>query len=166
MRDKCPPNHSGAKASHRVKYGVLNPTACEKGVMAASHYGSSYLLLKDHVRTRVTFTSRDSGGVRCKLGTCEHFAHVLAEFSDPDLQAVLSRVGSGSGSTAAPPQGQYRETQYKEMQVHGDIVLARDVQAIVLVGMQDNAANERLAVKFGRKFGVAVVLPSYFNPIS
>jgi hypothetical protein len=75
-------------------------------------------------------------------------------------------VGSGSGSTAAPPQGQYRETQYKEMQVHGDIVLARDIEAIVLVGMQDNAANERLAVEFGRKFGVAVVLPSHFNPIS
>jgi len=50
--------------------------------------------------------------------------------------------------------------------VHGDIVLARDIEAIVLVGMQDNDANERLAVKFGRKFGVAVVLPSYFNPIS
>ena len=130
---------------------------------ASPDYGSSYLLLKDHVRTRVTFTSRDSGVGKCNLGTCEHFAHVLAEFSDLDLRAVLSRVGSGSAASCQ--HDQYRETHYKEMQVHGDIVLARDVEAIVLVGEKD-VAGRRLAAKFGRKFGAAVVQPSHLTPIS
>jgi hypothetical protein len=51
------------------------------------------------------------------------------------------------------------------MQVHGDIVLARDIKAIVLVGMRDNDANQRLlAVEFGRNFGVAVVLLPHYSP--
>lgn len=141
---------------------MLNPTASTTGVAAASHYGSSYLLLKEHVRTRVTFSSRDSGGGSCNLGTCEHFAHILSEFSDPDLRAVLCLVRSGSGSgpiaESSPSLQQYREAQYKEMQVHGEIVLARDVEAIVLVGIDDHETGKDLAVEFGRKFGVAVIM--------
>ena len=72
----------------------------------------------------------------------------------------LVRSGSGSGAVAesSPSLQQYREAQYKEMQVHGEIVLARDVEAIVLVGIDDHETGKDLAVEFGRKFGVAVIM--------
>ena len=88
--------------------------------VAAKNYGSSFLVLKDHVRLRVTCASKDTGGGGVALGTPENYAHVLAEFSDTDFRAVLGTLKTGK--PAVP--GEVSQT-YKEMQVHGDILLAR-----------------------------------------
>ena len=43
------------------------------------------------------------------------------------------------------------------MQIHGDVLLNRDVEALVMVGPLDSDIV-RIAMEFGTKFGVAVII--------
>ena len=63
--------------TQRPRYGNLNLMERRKGDKAASSYGKSYFILKDHVRRRCTMTSCDSCNDNAVLGTLDHSAHVL-----------------------------------------------------------------------------------------
>ena len=65
--------------AQRPRYGNINLMAKLRGDKVASHYGKSYLVMKDHVRKRCTVTSRDSSRPKAVLGTLKHFAHVLMD---------------------------------------------------------------------------------------
>eukprot|EP00913_Durusdinium_trenchii_P000988 g912.t1 len=79
-------SYESAKPFDRCKYGALNVTNDYRGVTSAMQYGDSYLVLKD-VRLRATFCATDSGGIQgSRLGVCDRYAHVLAEYNDSELQ--------------------------------------------------------------------------------
>ena len=127
-------------------------------------YGNCYLVLKEEVRYRTTFASMDSGdlatrissgapGVGRSLATCEHYAHVLLEYTDADLGKVLRLLQEGvlQSLGVASVAG----SSYKEAQVHGEVRLDRDVEALV-VPEADRGVAEAAAVAFGARHGVHV----------
>jgi hypothetical protein len=122
--------YAGSPAADKVKYGALNVTADVRGVAAARPYGDSFLLLAPGARLRATFAYYDTStaAVRACLATCESYAHVLGAYAEPDLAAALA-VGAGRGA-AARGASSARCAQYKEVQVHGPVELARHVEAL------------------------------------
>jgi hypothetical protein len=115
-------------ALRRRQYGVLNICQDPNGVLACRGYGDSYLLLKSEtVRLRTSFASRDTGGGTAKLASCEWYAHVLMEYSNPELQDVISVATKSKRAVSSS-----RISNYKEVQYHGPVEFARDVEAIVV----------------------------------
>ncbi|CAK8996381.1 Hypothetical protein (Fragment) [Durusdinium trenchii] len=102
-------SYESAKPFDRCKYGALNVTNDYRGVTSAMQYGDSYLVLKD-VRLRATFCATDSGGIQgSRLGVCDRYAHVLAEYNDSELQeitrvamAALPHIENGAPSGNVP----------------------------------------------------------------
>mmetsp|Transcript_43574 Transcript_43574/g.78686 ORF Transcript_43574/g.78686 Transcript_43574/m.78686 type:complete len:1451 (+) Transcript_43574:74-4426(+) len=77
------------KPFDRCKYGALGVMNDYRGVTSAYQYGDSYLVLKD-VRLRTTFAATDSGGIAgSRLAVLDKYAHVLQEYSSPELSALV-----------------------------------------------------------------------------
>jgi hypothetical protein len=139
-----------AKDFDRPKYGCLNVSGDVKGVNAAAMFGSLVITLQPHVRHRCTFFNT---GAACfndsdTLATNEYYAHVLHRYNDYELTAILNvcktaRMG-GSSSTCAT---------YKEVQIHGPICLATDVQSLSVPGKAKDAGSylEEMVAAFQKK---------------
>ncbi|KAI9360332.1 hypothetical protein DFJ73DRAFT_815307 [Zopfochytrium polystomum] len=121
--------YKNAKAASLVKYGTLNPVKDPMGVRSAYGYGESYFILKRHVRYRATFSRCDSGSDQKTIATCEHYAHILAHYTDAELISVLD-VASGRAKAVSTIGGLFGT--YKEFQIHGPVEFARDVESVVL----------------------------------
>ena len=80
-----------AKATdfERVKYGVINFTNDPKGVKVCAGYGASYLLLKEHVRERCTFTDMDSSSTTSSIGTFKFCFKILSKLNDTELKSAF-----------------------------------------------------------------------------
>lgn len=101
-RDLFGEAYDDAKAFDRIKYGVMNVTNDYRGVIPASHYGDSYLVLKD-VRLRSTFASEDSGGIKgSRLAVCDRYGHVLLEYTDDELKEVVGVAIANMSSSEKP----------------------------------------------------------------
>jgi len=134
-----------ATGYERVKYGVLNIVCDPNGVLACRGYGDSYLLLKsDTMRLRTSFASRDTGGGTAQLATCEHYAHVLLEYSDPELEDVIAVASKRKRCVSSA-----RISSYKEVQYHGPVQFSRDVEAIVVHGRH---ASDKAMMKLVQQF--------------
>ena len=122
-------------ASMRVKYGCLNYCGDICGVKSVrKHYGLAYIVLKSHVRHRATF-SLESKSTRSEIiATNEYYAHVLHEYGDTELKKVLD-VCKFARHGGRPSDC----TKYKEVQIHGPICLATDIQALSIPGRQKDA---------------------------
>lgn len=109
----------------RPKYGALDIAGFANG--GAPQYGNSYLVLKQNVLARTTFTSMDSSKCTAKdVGTATYFEHVLWGVSTPMLRGLLeTALGRRTAEVANP-------TRYIEAQVHGPVDLARDVASVVV----------------------------------
>jgi len=116
--------YHSAKAFDRVKYGVLNILNNPNGVSLCSAYGDCYLLLKKDVRLRTTMAEQDSSN-NCQLGVCAHYCHVLNKFSDNELRAIVE-------SSFGYITNDYPLSTYKEVQIHGELLLSRDVESLVV----------------------------------
>jgi len=119
--------YATAHSFDRCKYGVLNVTNDPQGVRCCVPvYGSSYFLLRG-VRLRTTLSAEDSAGLNAsELATVDQYAHVLARYTDQELQAALEvgtgqRLGVDSLAVAA----------YKEAQVHGEVRLSNHVAVLM-----------------------------------
>jgi Protein of unknown function (DUF3626) len=125
--DNCAP-------SHRPKYGCLNIFGDIRGVKCARGYGRVVLTLANHVRHRSTFLDKDSS-INCTstLATSEFYGHVLSQYSNDELQAVMN-VSRNRGT-------QCRCNHYKEVQIHGPISLATDIQAMSMPGKEADASD-------------------------
>jgi Protein of unknown function (DUF3626) len=125
--DNCPP-------SHRPKYGCVNVFGDIQGVQCARGYGRVVLTLANHVRHRSTFLDRDSS-INCTstLATNEYYGHVLSQYSNDELRAVMN-VSRNQGT-------QCRCNHYKEVQIHGPICLATDIQAMSIPGKEADASD-------------------------
>jgi len=158
-------------AAERPKYGVLNLTKDPCGVRSCVQYGRSYLELRN-VRLRATFANMDTSDPRVALATCENYIHILDTFSDPELRVVME-VATGVRSSAdtagafqqykevcRPVQKQFSTIHSNQVQLHGDIVLARDVARLVInldetarTGDRTPSREEmrRMALEFGQR---------------
>jgi hypothetical protein len=138
----------------RCKYGVLNTTGDSTGVKGAKGYGTSYLILRPEVRRRCTFCARDSS-TNPPLGTSEHYAHILAEYSDPELRAIVD-VACGTGAVRGTSSTS--TATYKEVQIHGPVELGRDVETLVVSALDDADPVVRgQKNRFWDKFKITVV---------
>ena len=110
----------------RVKYGVLNITNDPNGVSCCYGYGDSYLLLKN-VRFRTTFANQDTSCLNTKVSTCEFYNHVLLEYNLKELSSMIKIAHK-----IVPFVSSKVTNVYKEVQIHGNIELNRDIEAIVV----------------------------------
>lgn len=94
--------------SHRPKYGALNFRRRSRG--GSPRFGSAYLRLRAEVLRRATFCYPDSFFEPTSFGTAARMS--LTELAEADEKDVLD--------------------DYIEAQIHGPVLLARDVEAIVL----------------------------------
>ncbi|CAB9526425.1 Protein of unknown function (DUF3626) [Seminavis robusta] len=131
-------NSSACTNFDKPKYGCLNVSGDIQGVNSARRYGNLFMILQPHVRYRSTFFNKDTGAfvATATLATHEFYAHVLDGYNDNDLSAVVNvckstRVG-GTRSTC---------TTYKEVQIHGPVCLATDIQALSVPGHYGTAGE-------------------------
>jgi Protein of unknown function (DUF3626) len=132
----------------RPKYGCLNFTGDISG--ATSCYGTMHLILSQNVRSRATHFYQDSGNYihyypNCPivLGTSEYYAHILQGYNEIDLVAALN-VANHSRIRGAPSTSR-QGVGYKEVQIHGPVNLASDIQALSLPGKEQHASTWLLA---------------------
>lgn len=100
--------YDDAEASERPKYGALDFRRRPTG--AAPRFGSAFLRLRSHVMSRATFCYPDSWFDPTDFGTAARMS--LVELASSDAKDMLD--------------------DYVEAQIHGPLVLAEDVDALVL----------------------------------
>ncbi|MFI0237445.1 DUF3626 domain-containing protein [Streptomyces sp. NPDC016845] len=131
--------YTGAAATERPKYGALNLARHADG--AAPRFGSCHVRLRPEVSARATFCFGDSHVGPADLGTRDALLPVLAA-----LVADAAASGQSVGVAGADPVAVVRGLPYPsaspevgrsldfyvEAQVHGDVDLRRDAEALVL----------------------------------
>ncbi|KAI6656396.1 Prolyl 4-hydroxylase subunit alpha-1-like [Oopsacas minuta] len=127
--------YKNVKGADRVKYGVLNIVGDICGVKNCKQYGDSYFILKC-VRLRTSFASADSSNSTVKIASCEHYKHVLNEYTDAELSAIL-KVATKKKPWANSDIIQ----QYKEVQIHGPIELSEHIECVVLSDVEQGGAT-------------------------
>jgi len=165
----------GSLPFDRVKYGVLALNGEGFGVPSASRYGDCYLKLRASVRERVTVTRSDSGQVhsqvhlhpsQCAIGTLDDFAHIASSMSGRELAGLAAAAAAANGGrlpgvTPCPAAlygaicGAICDHDYKEVQIHGELRLAEDVEELV-IRASDKRLKAKVAQSFSDKHGVAV----------
>ena len=135
----------GVTHAERPKYGALTLLRHADG--PSPRFGSCYLVLATAASTRCTFTYLDSHDGAPERGTLEAFDDVLAALlrsaflhgialgeSDLTVPRLVHRLrhelAAPLGDLARLPVGR-NLNHYIEAQLHGDLVLRRDVEAIV-----------------------------------
>jgi len=109
--------------SKRLKYGSLLLTGKPGDATSAQGYGESYFLLRDdEVRWRVTVT-RGNSETNSKVGTLEHFIHILQQYTDNELRC-LCRASNSNRVASSEFQS------YTEIQIHGLVRFEEDVHKI------------------------------------
>ncbi|MGE5156283.1 MAG: DUF3626 domain-containing protein [Betaproteobacteria bacterium] len=132
-----------APVSQRPRYGALNLHAYTDG--ASPRFGSCYLRLRPEVNRRCTFTLGDSHLGPSAVGTVDALGAVLA-----GLVELARATGITLGTAGVDPvelltglpERAYEVRpdiapgrcldDYIEAQVHGEVLLARDAEALVL----------------------------------
>jgi hypothetical protein len=100
------------------------------GIASVSkQYGKDYLIMRG-IRLRATFSDKDSCN-KGQLASCEWYAHVLQEYNDLELQAVVE-VAIGDRLFVDSAVLDTAVGGYKEVQIHGELVLSRHVETVVV----------------------------------
>lgn len=115
--------YDNAPPEERPKYGALDYKNCRYG--GSPRFGSAYLRLNEGALDRTTFCYPDSVFEPKSFGTAKHIS--LIELALADDRDLLD--------------------DYVEAQVHGELYLARDVEALVLDPSYKNTNVEVLANK-------------------
>jgi hypothetical protein len=134
--------------SERPKYGSLNLLRSANG--SAAQYGCCYLVFKNEVKERVTFTAGDSFGAQAgDVGTIEHLEHLLLRRHD--LKNII-RVALGEDG-----RGDDTGYSYIEAQVHGPVEFAKDFEALVISAGYRGTPSEPKLRAFAKKNGLKVL---------
>lgn len=137
-------NLEGSHNQHRPKYGALNVMCHQDG--PAPRFGSCYFILKPEVSSRCTFSYLDSHQDPKEKGTLDEFDDIMAAL----LSEAFNRDFSlGESNLTIPKLIQHLSSidkkaldfsssriarnlnHYIEAQVHGDISLADDIEALI-----------------------------------
>lgn len=139
----------------RCKYGCMNTNTYNLPIRDAISYGDNYLILKSHMRSRVTCCYNDTSNRICRenVGTLDNYAHILAMFSDDELKSIAENVCSKTYHLSK------NWISYKEIQIHGPVTIDSDVHTLVMNRRHEYKENKhlhRLVEKF-RSRGIDVI---------
>ncbi|MFT3765165.1 MAG: DUF3626 domain-containing protein [Minicystis sp.] len=157
----------GAAPAERPRYGGLDVMRHADG--ASPRFGSCYLVLRSHVAPFCTFTWGDSHLGPEHVGTLDAFEPILAAMlasaeTQPDTLGVrgltvpglVERLASLDRDGAAEDVVGRALDGYIEAQVHGDIALGEDVEALVIdPAFAGTTAGEHLHA-LGARYGLPV----------
>lgn len=147
--------YSNSEGRDRVKYGVLNAVKDPRGIsVVGTQYGKDYLVLQG-VRLRTTFSDRDSCN-KGQLASCEWYAHVLEKYNDLELKAVVE-VALGERLYADSSVLDTAAGGYKEVQIHGDLELAKHIEAVVVHPSHRGSPSDGRIRKWCTSLGVRMV---------
>ena len=138
--------HQGECPNHeRPKYGALDLTGAPDG--PAPRFGSCYFLLSPEVSHRSTFTYLDSHQEPTEKGTFAEFDDIMAALlvevfvrdfaigvKDLTPTKLINHLLTNLEKPLPPPvagRASRNLNHYIEAQVHGDVLLARDVDILV-----------------------------------
>jgi hypothetical protein len=153
----------GVTPRERPKYGNLGLLAHTAGDKQARQYGGSYFVLnRASVQDRVTLSSCDSSCSSAKNGTLDHCDHVLLDLINRqrsgtkrrELMNVLDHLANRPETVPFPKVDLELMPNYIEIQVHGDVFFAEDIDEVVVHAGEaaKEGVREALAT-FRRKFG-------------
>jgi hypothetical protein len=158
----------GVTPAERPKYGSLDLLRHAEG--PSPRFGSCYLVLSSHVSERCTFTYMDSHDDPDERGTLEEFDDLLAallrdafhrEFALGEPDMIPGRLVARLRDQLPMPRGQSANAlavrnlnHYIEAQVHGDVVLGNDVDALVADASFKGTQTEALFVEICARDGV------------
>lgn len=126
-------------------------------------FGSSYVVLRAHMRERTTLCVGDSHMAPRDVGTFERPGSVLAALTEQAARSRLLNRGLDTQVLLEALEARYRSPRasrdldgYIEAQVHGGVSLADDVEAIVLDPSFRGSDVERDIATAARQFGFDV----------
>ncbi|MDB5263503.1 MAG: hypothetical protein JWQ14_2786 [Adhaeribacter sp.] len=158
----------------RPKYGSLNLTLAPDG--SSPRFGSCYFLLKPTVKERATFTYGDSYLLPREKGTIDHFNPIMAALLH-DLFTRNEALGKKETAvlnflnfinTNIPPAEAFPANVafsrnldfYIEAQVHGPILLERDVATLVA----DSSFKGTEVEKDFERISATYQIPVFWHP--
>ena len=116
-------SNSNVTPTEKPKYGCLNIGLSQNGIQSAQHYGKCFFTLNDStVRWRTSLTTEDSFCSKGDFGTMNNCAHLLNKLSDGELEKICD--------TAISSKIQSYTGQYREIQIHGPVLLNRDIVSL------------------------------------
>eukprot|EP01083_Nonionella_stella_P111763 328072_1 len=114
----------GVSSKEKPKYGCLNVGLKPDGCSKARSYGTSFFTLRNEtVRWRVSYTNQDSFCANGNLATLRDCKHLLHALSDDELKELCDTAIQGK-------KGGCRQGKYREIQIHGPLLLKRDIQSL------------------------------------
>jgi hypothetical protein len=120
----------------RVKYGCLNLLSDPTGCPSAKGYGSSYMIFKNNIKSRTTFVCGDSSSKQTHICTFDNCVQLLLYMDELTLKNViqLAKMKKTKQYNKIILHGlqHQRSYMYIEVQIHGDVVLNKDVSHIML----------------------------------
>lgn len=145
--DKFPPHE-------KVKYATINWAKSRKGVsqVFGFSYGKSYLVFNDNIKKRVTYARFDSSYPTVKgksdLGTNKHMCKISRQFTAEERKWMEFYQPSSKGN---PNMNTIKD--YVEVQIHGELVFARDVSRIMLAEHMNNDEVRQLLKDYFKIIG-------------
>ncbi|KIF76668.1 hypothetical protein QR77_27970 [Streptomyces sp. 150FB] len=146
----------GVRASDRPKYGALNVYAHPDG--ASPRFGSCHVRLRPEVSHRSTFCHGGSQEGPADVGTIDAFACVLAGLleEDPCAADIVGQLPYAAPGAVPGHLNGRKLDEFVEAQVHGDIDLAADAEALVLDPSFRDTETGRLLTALARRCGIEV----------
>lgn len=173
--------YANSPSNERVKYSALNITNDPRGDRVCHVYGDCYLILKEHVKERASFIFGDSSwrSVFC-IST---FKYPLAMLNEMPIQFLyhLTKLASDNldknkihqhasakyiatskeRELSLPIKYESMDFKYIESHIHGDILLERDVQCVVINDKyKNNEEVQTILTKFVENHNVSL---KYFS---
>lgn len=120
----------------RVKYGCLNLLSEEKGCETARDYGVSYFIMKPEVKQRTTFVCGDSSQKQMHICTFDHFVQLMLYVETSTIHKMIKitkyRQNPDPDSDNIHVANNRNYYNYIEVQIHGDILINRDISRVML----------------------------------
>ncbi len=115
----------------KVKYGCLNLMMQNQGCESAFYYGRSYMILKSDVKSRMTFIAGDSDQMNSHICTFDNFIHIFLHLDTTTILDLVKMARYKKNKLLKKPfvNSYY---QYIETHIHGDILINRDIEHIML----------------------------------
>lgn len=160
----------------RPKYGALDLIGFADG--PAPRFGSTYFVLKPEVSSRATFTYGGSQDAPKDVGTIDEIDSILSALLEESF------IRDGALGFASRPAGLLSHLQSQmvtlrpsstntgsnldhviEAQIHGEILLSRDVEALVVDGSfaADDDKTGMVLREMGARFGFPVLFTRGFR---
>jgi Protein of unknown function (DUF3626) len=140
---------NGINAPARPKYGALNYLNNPGGLPGAMMYGRWHLVLHDSARPRCTLAECNTSGGE-ELGVLDFCMHVLMKLTDGEFAELIAVA------TKVKPYSDKYQERYREVQIHGDVLLGRDIAALCIPAADVADSTYQHAVAFSQAHNVPI----------